>query len=184
MTLYVMTEEHRDFLTRCNLRTYPNIAEARRRADDILDIAGTFFDPLFFVGPTPDRPKYYLGAFLDITGRAHLEVSAIGFVGASFYRDCRDWLGYMFDELGVKLIEDSVWVGDTKKEWLMRGLGFKKGGLIPDKLDIPGHGPVAALAMYIRAEEYHAADRRWFCDKLREHQRRERLRKSRSVANG
>lgn len=182
MTLHVMDYSHTDFMARCFMAGGQDVHSAYNRAYEELEIAMALIEPTFFVGPSADNPKYFLGAYVDITGRAHLTVGSVDLRSAPTYRDAMDWLGYLLNELGLKLVEAHVWVEDLQKEWFLRAVGFKKGGVIPDKVDIPARGPQPALSMYIRPVDFAGVTRQTFHDTIKKYKaHRNRLREERAV---
>lgn len=182
MTLHVLDYSHIDFMATCFMAGGQDMQSAYARAYEEMDLAVAMPDPTFFVGPTAEAPRYFLGAYVDVTGRAHLTVGSVDLKSAPTYRDAVDWLGYLLVELGLTLVEAHVWVEDIKKEWFLRAVGFKKGGVIPDKVDIPGRGPQAALTMYIRPVDFAEVTPHTFranINKYRAH--RNRLREQRAA---
>jgi len=180
MTLHVMSQEHYKFVVDCHKWGGASEMQARQEAQQLLELALAFPDPLFFVGPSAEAPRYYMGVYLDVTNRAYLQVGTTGFIASEMYKDVIDWLSYLFDTLGIKLIEANVWVEDLQKEWFMRAVGFKKAGVIPDKLDIPGKGSVTALCMYLRPQEFSQVTRESFHAIIKKYQaHRKRLRDER-----
>lgn len=182
MTLHVMTPEHLDFVAQCYMNGGASYRDAYDRAHETMEVAMGYYDPIYFVGPSADDPRYFIGAYLDVNGRSFLTVGTTGFMGASMYRDAMDWLAYMLKELNVKLIEAYVWVADLQKEWFLRAVGFQKSGVIPDKIDVPGKGPQTALSMYIRPVEFAGVTRESFRDTLKRYrQHRDKLKAKRAA---
>jgi hypothetical protein len=181
MTLHVLTPEHIGFMAQCFMAGGLDKHSAYQRAYADMEVAQALYEPTFFVGPTAENPRYYMGAYTDVNGRAHLTVGSVDLKSAPTYRDAMDWLDYLLNELELKLIEANVWVEDLKKEWFLRAIGFKKGGVLPDKLDIPGRGTQSALVMYIRPIDFYGVTRDTFHDTIKKYKaHRDRLRKERA----
>lgn len=153
MTLHALKREHKQFVFECYKTGGYSDEIAQHESDRVVEIALAYASPYYFVGPSYDNPRYFVGAFIDDTNRAVLDVGTTGLPGPKLFADARAWLDYLLNVDGVILLEAIVWVSDLKKEWLLRGLGFKKGGVIPDKVDIPGQGTRPALIMYTRKQE-------------------------------
>lgn len=182
MTLHVLTYEHTNLLAQCYMAGGQDMHSAYNRAYEEMEIAMSLIEPTFFIGPNADNPKYFMGAYTDVTGRAHLTAGSADLKAVPSYREAMDWLGYLLNELGIKLIEANVWVEDLQKEWFLRALGFKKAGILPDKIDIPGKGMQKALILYIRPAEFQGVTRQTFHDTIAQYRaHRNRLRNERAV---
>jgi hypothetical protein len=172
MTLFALDNSHYQFLKDCRKHGGYSDADADFEARRILEINMASDSPYYFIGPSFTSPRYFIGAFVNTNKHATLDVGHTGNLGPCIYRDATQWLDYLLNKCGVRLIEANVWVADLKKEWLLRGLGFSKGGVIPDKVDIPGQGSQPALLMYIRAKEFAKVTPNYFkqtMDKFKQH---------------
>jgi len=182
MTLHVLQEAHETFIRDCFVYRGFSVADASRHASDIVDVAGAYEYPVFFVGPDSVSPKYFLGAYVDVNRRAILEVNAFDIAGTALVKDATDWLKYMFDDLGVQLLEACVWVEDLQKEWFLRAMGFKKAGVVPDRIDVPGRGAQTGLMMYCRPAEFEKVTKETFRTAIRKYkQHRDRLAQMRAA---
>jgi len=183
MTLHSMGPEHYDFMVDCFITGGQSASDARARANLTFEIAFGYADPVFFVGPCAENPRYFLGAYVDVNGRAVLTVGTTDFDAAPTFRDAHQWIDYLLNELQLILIEAYVWVEDLQKEWYLRGLGFKKGGVIPAKVDIPGKNPQKALSMYIEPSDFTGVTRNSFREMMKKYKaHRNKLREERSTA--
>lgn len=153
MTLHALDKSHFDFVKQCYLHGGYDNEQAAYEAERVLELALAFNSESYFIGPSLDNPRWFVGAVYDDCGRAVLDAATIGVPGPSLLNDARDWLNYLFAELGVILLEAYVWTEDLSKEYLLRGLGFRKTGVVPKRVTIPGKGPQKALLM-VMVEEY------------------------------
>ena len=184
MTLHILTEAHIPFLVACYRFGGMEVQEALQEAKEIVAVSGIYEDPIFFVGPNAKAPRYFFGAYVTADARAQLVVGTVGQLGAAVYVDATDWLAYMLNTLEITLLEAYVWVKDLQKEWLLRALGFRKSGMVPDRVDIPNVGSANAVSMFIRMQEFNGVTPETFRATLKKYQRHNRRGNEKDLQHG
>jgi hypothetical protein len=185
MTLYALDQSHFNFIKNCRLHGGYTNDESESEARRVLEISMASDQAYYFVGPSYSSPRYFIGGFVDTRKIATLDVGHIGNLGPNIYRDATQWLDYILNVCGVRLIEANVWVADLKKEWLLRALGFSKGGVVPDKVEIPDLGFQPALLLFIRPIDFKKVNKTYFREtlkKFREHLLKLKAKRSREWA--
>ncbi len=81
MTLHVLTYEHTNLLAQCYMAGGQDMHSAYNRAYQEMEIAMSLTEPTFFIGPNADNPKYFMGAYTDVTGRAYLTAGSANLKG-------------------------------------------------------------------------------------------------------